>query len=791
MEASSELQMKLRQRRARMGEETSLVDIVNTLPEQEPSKTARANQTDLDVFSSDVKVKQRCSMFEGVENRNSNSQSGQNGKNPTNAQQLCKLGEPPQRPTAPPLRCTSPVKPPLHSASPPLRSVSPRLRNGSPATGRIRPMMSFEQGEPASQTPMVQSAEPGVLEDQMADPASKMPMAKRAEPGHMPANGEAASALFSEQFERAGAKPEDALPAPGPEAGRKAMEAIDEEEASEEEELLSSSCNIEDPSLSARALLAMGSAPALPAGVAEAFAASDPDAIAAFFCILDDSLDLADGQALGRSRRSCASSVASTSSPSGDTSAVEPKDSSKGSMASQEKRTSSPSSRQGEEGYEPMEYVVLDYFHSLPTEFVQKLRQNIEGHVEEVRHLRKENRHLRKMCNSPSPPSSPSKVRGAEAAEVQGSVGQVVGAAEAPVTEVARALVEQAEVPAAESQPCEAPEEPVTVWMPRALPEAAAITKPWPIQKQLPFSVAAPAGPPAGSSPLVFTHPPAPSPPTPAPVANIAMMARQVMANSAHAVSPQPPASPSHRPGPPRRPTTALTPGSRATTVVTPSSSPARRTTAPTPGSRGSAGTPPQLPTWRAAPLVSAMPRMLAFEASQTPCVQPPDPMGIGKQRARDERAEVSGAQALISQLSDAISKAHGKMQKQDAERWALVNEAMRELAQLPELGRPADQCASTPDRTRRAPSLRAVTASAQAVSSGRRAAGGLRSASADARRQPGSPLPTRRRVAELTPSRQREGASDMGKAALAGSPRCTVRTRSGQTRRGPAGWSP
>merc|ERR1719456_1183058 len=122
MEPNSELQMKLRQRRARMGEDASLVDIVNTMPEQEAPPPIE--------FLTDVKVKQRRCMFEGAENLHSNvlarKKAAQNLRHPQPL--LTPQGaaeELPQPPRAPPLRSTSPVNPPLCTASPPLRSSSP------------------------------------------------------------------------------------------------------------------------------------------------------------------------------------------------------------------------------------------------------------------------------------------------------------------------------------------------------------------------------------------------------------------------------------------------------------------------------------------------------------------------------------------------------------------------------------------------------------------------------------------------------------------------------------------
>merc|ERR1719253_98115 len=137
MEANSELQMKLRQRRARMGEDAALTNVANTMPEQELVSSVEA-------IAADVKVKQRRSAFEVSENRHANGQT-------VTVIDRSPHKETPQRvsPRAPPLRNTSIVEPPMHSASPalcsrspPLRSVSPVLRSTTIVTVHTAPASS-------------------------------------------------------------------------------------------------------------------------------------------------------------------------------------------------------------------------------------------------------------------------------------------------------------------------------------------------------------------------------------------------------------------------------------------------------------------------------------------------------------------------------------------------------------------------------------------------------------------------------------------------------------------------
>jgi len=446
---------------------------------------------------------------------------------------------------------------------------------------------------------------------------------------------------------------------------------------------------------------------------------------------------------------------------------------------------------------------VLDYFHSLPPAFVDRLKECLESHMEEVRHLRSENRQLRNICHG-SVTSSPSKPTstGTEDSRSPQEVAESTVCDAEPETNAdfdtanpEQCPVSPEAVAAAGEEPEEVPEAvheaspvPVYVWRPRTTVEAAP--KSWP--KASSFSPPAPpVGPPAVSSSAVDQLTQVYSPAVPQPAQNIALVARQVLTTAQQIVCVKPPASPTrsispqhHRPGPPRRParTGPTTPGRRAnpahlrTPQRTPNSSPPRRATMMTPDSRTRAAcTPPQLPSWRAAPMVSA-PRTLAFEGMQTPTQPPIDPTEYCKRRAKDERAmsnaEVSGAQALIAQLSDAIRAAHEKCRRQDAERWAIVNEAMRELAHGgPYLHREM----RSPSSSRRSVQQRLVGSSCRSPTPG-----------SEARRQLASPVSTRRRGFELDSGRSTP-KSRLG-AAPSVSP---LRSRNGPNRRNNVGRSP
>lgn len=342
----------------------------------------------------------------------------------------------------------------------------------------------------------------------------------------------------------------------------------------------------------------------------------------------------------------------------------------------------------------------------------------------------------------------------------------------------------------------EDPPEPVTVWMPaKVLPAQspavasgtlsadiesllekaqaqASSNLSWP--KPTAFSVALPPGvqqpggqkpgPPrrirqeriASSSPVTLSSPSLlPMSPAPLSLSSMARLAR-------HAVAPpqtharQPSASPPH----PHSPTRAMSP--RQSPCTPPSASPPRQVLtahcAPaTPGSRGSTGTPlrsvtPKLPTWRAAPMASVG-RTLEFKDSHTPSSPVLDADELCKQRARDERAPVSGAQAQISQLSNALRAADEKCRRQDTERWALVHEAMRELSQLRNPARPADRRATTPDMARRTAALRLAAAQLTSGVARRTPGAPCRSSSADRSRQSDSPLAGGWRNTEMAPS--------------------------------------
>jgi hypothetical protein len=168
-------------------------------------------------------------------------------------------------------------------------------------------------------------------------------------------------------------------------------------------------------------------------------------------------------------------------------------------------------------------------------------------------------------------------------------------------------------------------------------------------------------------------------------VASVPTTARQVIVQPPPCFTPMhpPSASSQHLGSPPQR--RVHTPQT-ACPVVTVQSPPTASSSVCTPPPQNQL----QLPSWRQAPPVSS--RTLSFEAAATPAL---DAGELTKLRARAERAEVTTAQAQISQLSDALRAANEKRLRQDVERWALLHEAMRELSRQPETSRHTDRPAS------------------------------------------------------------------------------------------------
>lgn len=657
MEPNSELLLKLRHRRTRMGEEASLADIVNTMPDQDVGQS-------LDL-PTDVKVKQRRIVFEGSENRSANRKDSPPMK-------LCKLED-------------------ALGDLPGELYVSKDLPQVSPSpTRRVR----FGEG-------------PG-----SCSPSSQCKSNSKASPGHAVTPG-------AKQEDAQQSPPQFDACLPTMELGRKVMEAICEEPMS---------ADAKDSSASHFSLLGSLQDDKAPSSKLETSTTSSN--------LLDES-----GEA------------------------------------------------------EPLEYAALDFFHSLPAEFVLKLKGNLESNEKEIRHLRRENRQLRELferkantekkssssssgeqaaktpqkgdievfedhpsvssqhapgssspqeaversvlaevrspssskverrtdgtparvsslkkaiererengtpARSPvrsparSPTLSPKKVaHQADTPARSSSPPQVAKRVETPAgssspKQVAKRVetprrssspmqvAKRVETPARSSSPKQAADEvgPVTVWLPRkvAALEVGVSNRPVPVK-----SATLPATP-GFSPPVPPLGPPRANVQT---VASVATAARQVIVQPPQCITPMHPPSATHLGSPPQR--RVQTPQAGSIVVHSP------------PTASPCICTPPpqnlQLPTWRAAPPVSS--RTLSFEAAVTPTL---DAGEVTKLRARAERAEVSTAQAQISQLSDALRAANEKRQRQDVERWALLHEAMRELSRQPEPNRQRDYAAS------------------------------------------------------------------------------------------------
>jgi len=691
MEPNSELLLKLRHRRTRMGEEPSLVDIVNTLPEQDGAQA-------LDLLA-DVKVKQRRIVFEGSENRSANKKDV--------------LGDSPGE--------VDTVQELLRSSPSPCRSS-------------------------AGAVPVRCSPSPCKSTPKMSPSRSTSPGAKR---------------------EDAPTSPSGSASLPSMELGRRVMEAICEESSCME---VAAKDGVDDSTVSTQ-------------GDAELEPTSH-------FSLLASSQDEATQQKLETSLDESAASD------------------------------------------EPLEYAALDFFHSLPAEFVLKLKGNLESNEKEIRHLRRENRQLRELFEmkakadklkserrkkssssatsdletqtpqkdtfevfedqpsstrqhsttsaspreaigrsclaedaapSPSPskaigrsflaeeaaPSpSPSKVakrvdetparssshkkvtRREEGTPAQSSSPKKVAKPEGtPARSPSpKQVVKLVVTPARSSSPKKAGDDvgPVTVWRPRkvaALEVGASrpvAVKNIPLPASPGFSPPVPPGPPRG---IVQG------------LSSVATSTRQVIVQPPSCTTPMPPPSTNttHLGSPPQR------------LVQTPLTAPIMAIQSP-PTASSSTCTPPrqnqmQLPTWRAAPPVSS--RILSFEATAAPAL---DAGELTKLRARAERAEVTTAQAQISQLSDALRAANEKRLRQDVERWALLHEAMRELSRQPEASLQTEHACS-PERA--APWHGGIAASTQ-----RAFKSICRSSSAD--------VETRRNTPMRSPSANRQARAHM-----------------------------
>lgn len=782
MEPSNELMLKLRQRRTRMGEEASLTDIVNTLPEQDASA--------VDV-TADVKVKQRRCVFENAENRPANAQSAVVGPGAAKPERVWKPWE-----SSANTQSATPVADAGGLQESPL---------ASPSRGRTPLLRIPSAGGPGSPLLRCPSAENSVwpLSPLLRTPSAGPPASPLR---RCPPLAGAASAGVATSPDRAGAKMEDAIPPPAPEIGRRIMEVIGEESPVTEAPLTArTDADVAtEPPLTARsaelAEVEDLSEPAEAAEPAEPVEPSEPDemtevvepsdllanasaeaecsaeeaaessaACARFFAILDDSIAHVEGEVEAmRSARSSKgrggqSSRCASEEPAECQSAAECSRSKSLGATPKERRQGSPGERETDESYEPMEYVVLDYFQSLPPGFVEKLRESLEYYDEEVRQLRSENRRLRNDGHStPSPRSRDKNCKRSKSTpkacdsdcgkELEALAREDKGTPqdrkasekEWPTNKLSSRIESLLGQLQAESQI-----EPVTVWQPRIAPvtEATTVAKPAPTAN----SVAAPPGPPGQLRLAVDSSEPGPCPSLPSVPAlpqSIGTAVRQVIVQQPLAL----PGTPASALGSPTR-HSALAPASAGSrSIPAPQSSPS--------GSRASGNSPPQLPTWRAAPTATPVPRTLSFEAS-VPHLNQHD---FCRQRSRDERAEVSGAQAQISQLFDALKMAKEKCKRQDAERWALVNEAMRELAQLPEPRRATERRAYTPDTGRRAGALCAAAAASTTASASqlptasKRMTRGMtsRSPSADhLQRKSASPLASRRRACDLGSAQQ------------------------------------